>query len=456
MKFNWKSQKLTLGIALLFLCGSHAHLVAGQKGKPAQSVRTKQQRDSTLEKRLETFKQLLDKDGGYRDQVGGYYNPKAGTHTDKKGGVVDNWGGYTYKDGSKSKIGDYYDAPTRTVHLSSGEKVKLPPQNNGADAIRALKQTVTENGGYDKDFIVKGMIEQLQKEHPRTDSRNPQSVHPTQQPDSTIEKDLETFKQFLDKDGGYTDQYGGHYNPKAGTYTDKDGGGVDNFQGYTYKDGSYKSKIGEYYDAPKRTVHLNSGESFELTPDITSAVTINVLKSNVVDAGGYDKDYILKTMIIELKKEHPAVDSARPQAKVADARSAILLIDSEFPTQTGVSRLAGHSFGLTQDSFDSVLTKADVRPPAGMSPSQGWALACNNGSPTCVQGLHAMDAAPKICAVKLNGNGKGNFPAVPAGTYYLFGVTRYNNGHLIWSLKVNLKPGVNELVLKESNATQIK
>lgn len=95
---------------------------------------------------------------------------------------------------------------------------------------------------------------------------------------------------------------------------------------------------------------------------------------------------------------------------------------SQLATQTGVSPLAGHTVGLTQDSFDSVLTKAGFRPPPGMSPSQGWAQACHNGSPVCRWGLDALDAA-KIRAVKLDLAGKAIFPALPAGTYYLFGVT---------------------------------
>ncbi|HET9161735.1 MAG TPA: hypothetical protein VFN88_14080 [Caulobacteraceae bacterium] len=108
----------------------------------------------------------LDKNGGYRDKAGGYYDPSAGTYTDKDGGAVDNWKGYTYKDGSyKSALGDYYDAPKREFQLANGEVAKLPAGYTNADAIRVMRENVAENGGFDKDFIRRGMFETILKEH---------------------------------------------------------------------------------------------------------------------------------------------------------------------------------------------------------------------------------------------------------------------------------------------------
>src|SRR5215813_15359535 len=67
------------------------------------------------------------------------------------------------------------------------------------------------------------------------------------------------IKKYLDANGGYRDSEGGYFSPKAGTYTDKEGGVVDNWAGYTYKDGSYKSKLGDFYDAPTKTYKLSDG-----------------------------------------------------------------------------------------------------------------------------------------------------------------------------------------------------
>lgn len=131
--------------------------LSGAATAPAQS-----QPAVTIDPRLKPY---LDKDGGYKDHFGGYFNPTAGTYTDEKGGVLDNWGGYTYKDGSyKSKTGDYWDAATNTFKLADGEVVKLPATNE--QAIKVLRETVEENGAYDKNYILKAMIAAIEKEHP--------------------------------------------------------------------------------------------------------------------------------------------------------------------------------------------------------------------------------------------------------------------------------------------------
>ena len=112
------------------------------------------------------------------------------------------------------------------------------------------------------------------------------------------------LKQFLDKDGGYKDNKGGYYNPKAGTYTDEYGGIVDNWSGYTYKSGSYKSRIGDFWNAPKKAFELTTGEKLK-SDDTTSAEAITLLRETVEEQGGYDKDYIRKSMMAQIKLEHP-------------------------------------------------------------------------------------------------------------------------------------------------------
>lgn len=48
--------------------------------------------------------------------------------------------------------------------------------------------------------------------------------------------------------------------------------------------------------------------------------------------------------------------------------------------------------------------------------------------------------------------GKGSFEPVPAGTYYLMGVTETPRGYAIWNLKVDLKLGQNSVTLDQNNA----
>jgi hypothetical protein len=132
------------------------------KEHPA-SAASPQPQTAAEEARLMKF---VDAKGGYRDRDGGYFDPRAGTYTDKFGGVVDNWQGYTYKAGSyKSKLGDYWDGPTKTFKLADGSVSPRPALSN-ADAIKAFRKNVEDNGGYDKDFTRNGMLGTIQREHP--------------------------------------------------------------------------------------------------------------------------------------------------------------------------------------------------------------------------------------------------------------------------------------------------
>jgi hypothetical protein len=151
--------KLTL-LALMPLVAIGISFASAQTSAPnTKNSKAAQDEDARLKK-------YLDKDGGYKTKIGGYYNPKAGTYTDKDGLVVDNWSGVTYTDGSyKSKLGDFYDAPNRTYKLADGRVAKVP-NLTPAEAIKALRENVEANGGYDKDATVKSMMLRIKLDHP--------------------------------------------------------------------------------------------------------------------------------------------------------------------------------------------------------------------------------------------------------------------------------------------------
>ena len=65
--------------------------------------------------------------------------------------------------------------------------------------------------------------------------------------------------------------------------------------------------------------------------------------------------------------------------------------------------------------------------------------------------------AHSVAEVTTDANARGTFPAVPAGTYYLFG--RFYRLHkpvraggMFWNLRVDLKPGPNVIRLSVGNA----
>lgn len=125
-----------------------------------------------------------------------------------------------------------------------------------------------------------------------------------------------------------------------------------------------------------------------------------------------------------------------------------------FPPQSGPANpLFGHPLFLLKDSFDNVLVKNGMRPPAGKTPIETWDLACQQKSAQCVQALSGLQ--PYMAAVvKIDATGKATFLGVPAGTYYVFGTT-HNGAALSWDVRVDLKSGTNTVVLNQKNAEKL-
>jgi len=125
---------------------------------------------------------------------------------------------------------------------------------------------------------------------------------------------------------------------------------------------------------------------------------------------------------------------------------------SAFPPQSGAANpLAGRPLFLLKESFDNVLMKNGMHPPAGKTPMQGWDLACQQKSPQCAQALAGLQ--PYMAAVvKVDPSGKATFLGVPAGAYYVFGTTHSNHLALSWDVRVDLRSGGNSLILDQKNA----
>ncbi len=146
------------------------------------------------------------------------------------------------------------------------------------------------------------------------------------------------------------------------------------------------------------------------------------------------------------------VAAAAPASPLVAGTSAVLALASGLPTPAGgKNALVGHTFGLSREDFATVLTKAGFHPPTGTSVIPAWAEACKNRSPVCQQGFNAQ-AAASVTTVTLDAGGKATFSAVPPGVYYVFGSTRYGNGHLLWDVRVEVAPGTQTLTLHERNA----
>jgi len=136
--------------------------------------------------------------------------------------------------------------------------------------------------------------------------------------------------------------------------------------------------------------------------------------------------------------------------------SAVLAIVSGFPQEAGKANPVGnHGFYLLKDPGDTALTKGDFRPPAGMSPINGMSQVCTKQTPDCQKAVVAI-IADSATAVKTASDGKGVFPAVLPGTYYVFGIGQYQGKPLLWNVRVQIKAGENSITLDERNSSPLE
>ncbi len=134
--------------------------------------------------------------------------------------------------------------------------------------------------------------------------------------------------------------------------------------------------------------------------------------------------------------------------------NAILSITSGFPAGAP-NPLAGRPYVLLRDSYAGALAKGGVLVPAGTSAYKYAGSVCApNRTPDCQKVSEAIKANA-ASAVRADANGRGVFPGVPPGTYYLMISAVVNKQSLIWGQAVQLKAGANSLTLDQSNAVPL-
>ena len=132
-----------------------------------------------------------------------------------------------------------------------------------------------------------------------------------------------------------------------------------------------------------------------------------------------------------------------------------LSIVSGFATQPGVvNPLAGKTVLVMKDSLENILAAGWIPPGSSTRAVTAWAHACETRNPLCQQGIEQV--RPYVVAsAKLDGNGGATLPNARTGTYYLVLQIPYNGLHLVWNLRVDLKPGANSVTLDQRNTTAI-
>ena len=120
------------------------------------------------------------------------------------------------------------------------------------------------------------------------------------------------------------------------------------------------------------------------------------------------------------------------------------------------SLLAGKSLVVLKDSLENVLASAGVNAQGASSRIAAWAKACERAStdPLCQKGVTSL-ATFVVARSIMDPTGTATFMNIPSsGTFFVVVDTAYSQ-HLLWNLRIDLKPGVNSVTLTENNTTPI-
>jgi len=118
------------------------------------------------------------------------------------------------------------------------------------------------------------------------------------------------------------------------------------------------------------------------------------------------------------------------------------------------SLLARKPLVVLKDSAENLLAQAGLSAQGSSSRVSAWAHACLARDQLCQQGGNAL-GSNSVAKTGFDANGKATFTNVPStGTFYLLAETAREH-HLIWNVRVDLKPGANSVKLDESNTTPI-
>lgn len=160
----------------------------------------------------------------------------------------------------------------------------------------------------------------------------------------------------------------------------------------------------------------------------------------------------------------PTTTTAPPSATVkpavlstptAPTGNAVLAVTSGLAPQPGTPNpLAGHTFILLNQSYESTLARAGFQPQGEVSAVKAFLTACTGQKPSCRQGIAATNASI-VSGARADASGKGQLPGVPPGTYYFFCMGTYNQQLYKWDFKIDLKPGSNPITLDQRNAAPV-
>ncbi len=154
--------------------------------------------------------------------------------------------------------------------------------------------------------------------------------------------------------------------------------------------------------------------------------------------------------------EVAATPAAAPSTSVAAPVAAGATANATLTVAAGLPAIPGQppretAFFLRRTSLESTLTAA-LKAVPGTSAIKTVVAACERQAAECSHLAPAL-ATDGVAVLQTDLEGIGQFSPVPAGSYYLIGLSAYGKGLVVWDMKVTLTPGANRLVLNLNNAT---
>jgi hypothetical protein len=215
-------------------------------------------------------------------------------------------------------------------------------------------------------------------------------------------------------------------------------------------DGSLDPGSGPYQVHGRTITGKDDNDNFTFAP-LEVTCNLGVLKPGPVPSG-YVPATANASASTPAATPTPSNTPRSPGSPASSNGNAVLSIASGIPGTP--NPLAGHAFVLLRDSLESTLAKGGFQVPAGASAYKTMIMACANKQPTCQTAINALNANTAT-GIRIGPDGKGTFPGVPAGSYYVMGAAPISGHPFLWDCKVDLKPGTNAVTLSQSNATPV-
>jgi len=176
----------------------------------------------------------------------------------------------------------------------------------------------------------------------------------------------------------------------------------------------------------------------------------------VADGSAADKSAAVTTSSIPTDRDSTSARTSTPAAN-AGPRAAPASTTLTIVSGPGVANLlASKAIVVLKDSLENALAQAGMSAQGRSSRISAWAHACEGSArdQICQQGANAFRNY-FVARTAFDANGTATFTNVPStGAFYLVADTSPPR-HLMWSVRVDLKPGANSIKLDESNMTPI-